>query len=110
MHIFFRNGVRLSTARAYLRPARNRQNLHIMINSTATKIGVRQENGKKVVDSVSFSYRNKMHTVKVKKEVILAAGAINSPQILLLSGIGPKEELDKVSFQKTSMCGRHVFS
>lgn len=67
-----------------------------MLNSTATKISLREQGGQKVVDSVTFMYKNHPYTVKVKKEVVLAAGAINSPQILLLSGIGPKDVLDKV--------------
>ncbi|KAJ8924237.1 hypothetical protein NQ315_007029, partial [Exocentrus adspersus] len=95
-----RDGVRLSSARAYVRPARNRPNFHVMLNSTATRILLKTYDDKKIVDSVEFMYNNKLHTVKVSKEVVLAAGAINSPQILLLSGIGPKEELEKVGIRQ----------
>ncbi|KAG5894009.1 hypothetical protein JTB14_031009 [Gonioctena quinquepunctata] len=95
-----RNGIRLSSARAYLRPARNRNNLHIMLNSTATKIIVGKNGNKKIAQGVEFIFQNKVFSVRVKKEVILAAGAINTPQILLLSGIGPKTELDKVGIEQ----------
>ncbi|VEN52741.1 unnamed protein product [Callosobruchus maculatus] len=95
-----RNGVRLSSARAYLRPNRNNPNLHVMLNSTATRILVKQTGNQKVVQGVEFLYKGRPHTVKVRKEVVLAAGAINSPQILLLSGIGPKDELDKVGIKQ----------
>lgn len=45
---------------------------------------------------VEFIYKDATYRVRVRKEVILAAGAINTPQVLLLSGIGPKKELEKV--------------
>ncbi|CAG9835424.1 unnamed protein product [Diabrotica balteata] len=95
-----RNGVRLSSARAYIRPQRYNTNLHVMLNSTVTKINLRKDGKQKIVDSVEFVYEDKKYTVKVKSEVVLAAGAINSPQILLLSGIGPKADLDKVGIQQ----------
>ncbi|KAJ8939681.1 hypothetical protein NQ314_011044, partial [Rhamnusium bicolor] len=94
------DGIRLSSAKAYLRPARNRPNLHVMLNSTVTKILINTNGNKKIIQGVEFMYKNKLYTVRVKKEVILSAGAINSPQILLLSGIGPKAELDKVGIQQ----------
>ncbi|XP_044265687.1 glucose dehydrogenase [FAD, quinone]-like [Tribolium madens] len=95
-----RNGSRLSSARAFLRPGRDRPNLHVMLNSTATKILINTSNNQKTVSGVQFLYNNKLHTVRVKREVVVSAGAINSPQILLLSGIGPKEELDRVNIQQ----------
>lgn len=92
-----KNGVRVSSARAFLRPAQNRPNLHIMLNTTVAKVLInpRSKNayGVEIVDAFG-------HTMKVaaKKEVIVAGGAVNSPQILMLSGIGPKEELTRVSW------------
>ncbi|XP_051160896.1 glucose dehydrogenase [FAD, quinone]-like [Leptopilina boulardi] len=86
-------GSRYSSARAFLRPARNRQNLHIMINSTVSKILF--DRNKKAI-GVEFYKNGKLIQVKVNKEVIVSAGAVNSPQILLNSGIGPREELEAV--------------
>ncbi|XP_043267087.1 glucose dehydrogenase [FAD, quinone] [Venturia canescens] len=88
-----RNGSRLSTARAFLRPAKNRRNLHIMLNSTVTRI-IFDENKQAV--GVEFSHDDKIHRVAVSKEVIVSGGAVNSPQILLNSGIGPRTELAAV--------------
>lgn len=66
-----RNGSRLSTARAFLRPARNRRNLHIMLNSTATRILF--DRNKKAV-GVEFLHDNELHRVSVDKEVIVSGG------------------------------------
>lgn len=67
-----------------------------MLNSTATRIVINKSGTRKTVAAVEFRYKNKLHTVRVKREVVVSGGAVNSPQILLLSGIGPKAELDKV--------------
>ncbi|XP_015513391.1 glucose dehydrogenase [FAD, quinone] [Neodiprion pinetum] len=88
-----RNGSRLSTARAFLRPARNRRNLHIMLNSTATRVLL--DSNKRAI-GVEFFFDGKLHQVMANKEVIVSGGAVNSPQILLNSGIGPSEELQAV--------------
>ncbi|XP_076257914.1 glucose dehydrogenase [FAD, quinone]-like [Rhynchophorus ferrugineus] len=95
-----KDGVRLSTARAYVRPQRNNPNFHVMINSTATKLLLAQNGNTKTVSGVEFEYNGSRYTVRVRKEVVLAAGAINSPQLLLLSGIGPKEELERVGIRQ----------
>ncbi|KAJ8921514.1 hypothetical protein NQ315_003132 [Exocentrus adspersus] len=91
-----REGVRMSSARTFLWPGRDRPNLHVMLNSTATKVLV---NDNKTVHGVEFVYNSKTYTVKANKEVILAAGAINSPQLLQLSGIGPKDVLEAVGIK-----------
>lgn len=91
-----KNGVRVSAARAFLRPAQSRQNLHIMLNTTVAKVLInpRSKNayGVEVIDAFGH-----MMKVSAKREVIVAGGAVNSPQILMLSGIGPKEDLTRVS-------------
>lgn len=66
-----RNGSRLSTARAFLRPARNRRNLHIMLNSTATRILF--DRSKRAV-GVEFVHDEQLHRVTVDKEVIVSGG------------------------------------
>lgn len=91
-----KNGIRMSSARAFIRPVQDRPNLHVMLNTTVTKVLVHPKSknaqGVEIVDAFG-------HTSKIlsKKEVIVAGGAVNSPQILMLSGIGPKEELTRVS-------------
>lgn len=105
--LLFRNNIRLSSARAYLREpqVRSRQNLHITLNSTATKIIIEEKEGKKTAVAVDFIQNQNgkqiKRQVKIKKEVIVCGGAINSPQILLLSGIGPKVDLDRVGIPQT---------
>ncbi|KAK7865407.1 hypothetical protein R5R35_001886 [Gryllus longicercus] len=89
-----RDGVRLSSARAFLRPARNRENLFVMLNTTVTKVLV--DPSTKRAYGVEYVQNGRQGAVQVKKEVILSGGAINSPQLLLLSGIGPQEDLARV--------------
>lgn len=87
-----KNGVRQSTASAYLRPVRNRKNLHVVLEAQATKVLTR----KNTAYGVQFVKDKRTHTVRAKREVILSAGSVNSPQLLLLSGIGPQEHLKSV--------------
>ena len=94
-----KNGVRFSSARAFLRPAANRPNLHILVNTTVTKVLVhpntKTATGVEIMDQDGHSRK-----ILSKKEVIVSGGAVNSPQILLLSGIGPREELQKVNIRQ----------
>jgi choline dehydrogenase len=84
-----KNGERWSAASAYLHPAASRRNLTIVTEAQATRVIV--EKGRAV--AVEYVRRGKRHTARAEREILLAAGAINSPQLLLLSGIGPAEEL-----------------
>lgn len=90
-----KNGVRMSTSRAYLRPAIDRPNLHIILNTTVAKVLIGQNKvaqGVEIIDSDGF-YKK----IYAKKEVIISGGAVNSPQLLQLSGIGDPNELKQVS-------------
>ena len=87
-----RRGSRCSTAKAFLRPVRNRKNLHIAMNAQVLKVTF---NSEKRATGVEFIRYGKRETIRVRREVILSAGAINSPQLLMLSGIGPKEHLSE---------------
>lgn len=84
-----RNGRRNSSARAYLKPARGRSNLHIVTNALARKIIIKDG----VATGVTYQHGNKMVTANANCEVILSGGAVNSPQLLQLSGIGPGKRL-----------------
>ncbi|KAJ8871916.1 hypothetical protein PR048_028256 [Dryococelus australis] len=89
------NGQRQSANTAFLEPIRDmRHNLYVVTNPFVTRILF---GGDKVV-KVEFTSNNERtaRRVKVRKECILSAGAINSPQILMLSGIGPMEHLDSL--------------
>jgi 4-pyridoxate dehydrogenase len=79
-----RNGRRCSTAIAYLRPAMTRPNLDVEVNALATKILFE---GQHAV-GVEYLQGNDRRVARAEREVILAGGVINSPQLLMLSGIG----------------------
>ncbi|PZC83485.1 hypothetical protein B5X24_HaOG207468 [Helicoverpa armigera] len=86
-------GTRYTTARAYLRPASKRANLHVLLNALGSRVIV--DPVSKRVTAVEYIKDGVTRTVGVTKEAILTAGTLNTPQILLLSGIGPKDTLDK---------------
>ncbi|XP_026679921.1 uncharacterized protein LOC103509935 [Diaphorina citri] len=90
-----RNGTRWSTSRAFLHPIRRRRNLHVTKFSLVTKLII-DEKSKRAV-GVELMKGNSKIRVFARKEVVLSAGAINSPQILMVSGIGPREHLREKS-------------
>jgi choline dehydrogenase len=92
-HINVKNGRRMSASRAYLWPIRKRHNLRIETNSLVTKILFE---GKRAV-GINYIKNGKTQTVRAGVEVILSAGSINTPQLLLLSGVGPAEELSALN-------------
>ena len=83
-----KNGLRWSSAKAYLKPAIQSGNCQV-IRGLATKIII--ENSK--ATGVEYTQGNKKSVLSASKEVIISASAINSPKLLLLSGIGPAAEL-----------------
>ncbi|HUY04757.1 MAG TPA: choline dehydrogenase [Rhodocyclaceae bacterium] len=85
-------GFRWSSAKGFLRPARSRQNLIVMINAQTTRVLFK---GKRAV-GVEYRQGGQLHQARAAAEVILSAGAIGSPQILQCSGVGPSELLGKV--------------
>jgi choline dehydrogenase-like flavoprotein len=86
-----KDGLRHSAAKAFLTPNLSRKNLTVITETQVEKISI--ENN--IATGVAFKKNGKPQHICANKEVILSAGAINSPQILMLSGIGPKEELSK---------------
>ena len=87
-HVTQRGGARCSTAAAYLTPARRRANLQVATGALALRVLL--ERGRAV--GVRYAKENALHDAFAAREVILCGGAINSPQLLMLSGIGPAEE------------------
>lgn len=92
-----RNGLRCSTAKAFLRSASHRENLYVSTDSMVDKILVNEDT--KTAYGVQFRRGGKEYTVYARKEVILSAGSIQSPKILLLSGIGPKQHLTETGIR-----------
>ena len=90
-----KNGTRMSASRAFLHPIKNRKNLHVKEKCLVTKLLIHPDT--KITFGVQFVCNNKIYEVRARKEVILSAGAVNSPQLLMLSGIGPKEHLNDLN-------------
>lgn len=107
-----KDGVRWSTAQAFLHPVRNRPNLFVLTNKVVRSLEISGDRviGVNIVDTENYSTASVVSLMKARKEVILSAGVIGSPQILLLSGIGPREELkeNKVSVIKELPVGKNL--
>ncbi|PWJ84321.1 4-pyridoxate dehydrogenase [Pseudaminobacter salicylatoxidans] len=89
LQMTIQNGRRCSTASAYLRPAMSRRNLTVLTRAMAT--GIVLENGR--ATGISYKRDGQVQQAVAKREVLLAGGVINTPQLLMLSGIGDREEL-----------------
>ena len=84
-----KRGRRVSSATAYLRPAGSRRNLTVLTGVLVHRI--RLEN--RVARGVEYEVAGERRTVRARREVILSAGTYNSPHLLMLSGVGPGEQL-----------------
>ncbi|MEC7760839.1 MAG: choline dehydrogenase [Pseudomonadota bacterium] len=84
-----RDGKRCGTARAYVRPAMSRPNMELRTRALTTRLLI--EDGR--CEGVEYKQGGVLKRARVTGEVIVSGGAINSPQILMLSGIGPAEHL-----------------
>ena len=84
-----RRGARWSTADAYLKPALRRNNLTLHTQATVTRVLF---DGKRAA-GVEFEQLGQRRVVRARREVVLCGGAINSPQLLMLSGIGARDQL-----------------
>ncbi|KAK5644075.1 hypothetical protein RI129_007920 [Pyrocoelia pectoralis] len=87
-------GRRGSTGRAFLRPFRNRKNLNILTHSYVIKIIISAETKRAI--GVLFVKDKKCFIAKSRQDIIISAGSIGSPQLLMLSGIGPKLHLQQL--------------
>ncbi|XP_047987455.1 glucose dehydrogenase [FAD, quinone]-like [Leguminivora glycinivorella] len=87
-------GHRVSAAKAYLHDHKRRRNLHILPSATVTKVLI--EPNTKRAYGVEYVRNGKRYTVRCRREVILSAGPIASPQLLMLSGVGPKQHLESL--------------
>jgi choline dehydrogenase-like flavoprotein len=88
-HVIVRNGVRSSTARAFLRPVRSRTNLKVETEALTQRIVFE---GRRAV-GVTYQQGGRIVTARARREVIVSTGAIKTPQLLLLSGVGPAAQL-----------------
>ncbi|XP_063992324.1 glucose dehydrogenase [FAD, quinone]-like [Diachasmimorpha longicaudata] len=93
-HFTMLNGTRCSASTAYLRVKRD--NLDIVTEARASRILIDSDNR---VYGVEFVKNNKSYRINISKEVILSAGAIETPKLLMLSGVGPKEHLQGLGIE-----------
>ena len=95
MHMTVNNGVRWSTANAYLKPALQRPNLTVITGALTQRILLEQRRAV----GVEFLRSGSTQTLKARREVLLSAGPIASPQLLQLSGIGPGAVLQQAGIE-----------
>ncbi len=95
MHMTVKNGVRWSTANAYLRPAMQRPNLTVVTHAMTCRILLE---GKRAV-GIEYDQGGKIHTVRCRREVLVSSGPIGSPHLLQRSGIGPAAVLRKAGIE-----------
>jgi len=86
-------GQRMSTSRAYLRPVMKRSNLTVITKALVTRILFE---GKRA-NGVEYKKDGKLYQVSAKREIVLSSGAVNSPQLLQISGIGPESVLKEAN-------------
>jgi choline dehydrogenase len=96
-HVTTRNGRRSSAATAYLRPAMRRTNLRVVTGALATGLLIERRRA----SGVAFRRDGMSCTAAARREVILCGGAINSPHLLMLSGIGPGAHLQEMGIEVT---------
>ena len=85
------SGERQSTFRAFFLPlALQRPNLHVAVGALAQRLLLKN----RIARGVRFVRQGRLHEVRASREVLLAAGSLNSPQLLMLSGVGPRKQLE----------------
>lgn len=99
MHMTIKNGVRWSTANAYLRPALARPNLTVVTHALVHKVLLSVDGSDKKATGIRYERKGNIIDVHANTDVILSAGSIGSPHLLQLSGIGEKETLEKAGIE-----------
>ena len=90
-----KDGRRCSTARGYLAPVRARPNLTVITDAHATKVAIEQHRAV----AVDYRHYGRMQRVTANREIILSAGAIQSPRLLMLSGVGDRQHLQQAGVE-----------
>lgn len=94
-----KHGLRFSAKKAYLQPVRRRANLRVITNAMVTGLEFASADGAAKVTGVTYSKHGETHNVQAGREVILSAGAYQSPQLLELSGIGQQQRLSELGIK-----------
>lgn len=88
-----KDGERWSAAKAYITPHRNRPNLTVITQAHTCKVLLEGKDGHQHATGVQYLHKGQLLEVHARREVVLSSGAFGSPQILMLSGVGPAEHL-----------------
>ena len=94
-----KSGGRCSSARAFLYPLKKRKNLHVLTFAHVTRVLINHNNH---AYGVEFDHFGQRKQVFARREIVLSAGSVNSPQLLMLSGIGPRRHLQKLGIKVRS--------
>ena len=95
LQMTIKKGRRCSAASAYLRPALSRKNLVVKVNALTTKVAFEKTRAV----GIHFTQNNQASFAQADQEVILCAGVVNTPQLLMLSGIGKSQKLTKIGIK-----------
>jgi choline dehydrogenase len=95
MNLNVKGGARCSPAAAFLRPAMESRNLTVLTEARAVKLAF---TGSRCT-SLDFLVEGRLHSVRASAEVILCAGAVHTPRLLLLSGLGPRDDLARLGIE-----------
>ena len=90
-----KKGVRWNASRSFLKPIRNRKNLKVVTYAHVTKLEINQDR----ITGLFFNNKNKSFKATSSNEVVLSAGSIGSPQIMMLSGLGDGDELNALGIK-----------
>src|SRR5262245_2751557 len=97
-NVRIRDGRRLNTSTSYLYPVMDQPNLTVLSGAQVQRILIEG----KTSTAVEFRWRNEIRTIRASKEVVLSAGALQTPKLLMLSGIGDRDELARFGIQTVS--------
>lgn len=96
-NLLIKNGKRYNSAKVSLNEVKNEVNFNVMKNTMVEKVLIDPKT--KTAIGVQIRHKDKVSTIKVRKEVILSAGSIETPKLLMLSGIGPEDHLKKIGIK-----------
>jgi choline dehydrogenase len=97
-NVRIRDGRRLNVPSSYLYPVMDQANLTVLTGAYVSRLTIEDQ----AVTGVAFEWRGQAHSIKASGEVVLSAGAIQTPKLLMLSGIGTRTELDRFGIPTVS--------
>ncbi|KAF8206842.1 hypothetical protein K438DRAFT_1963154 [Mycena galopus ATCC 62051] len=106
----YQAGKRITATSAYYAPASSRKNLKLLTGAQVTKILFNSESANSVAVGVEFTANGETYSVSASREIIISAGAIGTPHILELSGIGDPKRLENIGIRSVATFQDHPFT